>query len=435
MYGRLFLIIMLFLSACSLKKEVVFENIDDNISKNSFESEVLRAFAYQNLNDFNQSNALFLGLFKEYKNEAFLENAFNVAIFNDLSSKDELYELSKPYVSKNATLARLSVLYLLEKGALDLAQKSLDELLKWDKDFRNYELLGDLFIQKNDFSKALKAYEEARTKLGEDYFEANELLTLKITQTQILLNQSKKATKELESFVKSNGCTLRICLALAQSYAKDNELSKLKNLYLKLYQSSNDINFIYNLAELYISEKDYKKALELLQTYRAQNDEMLLFLYQQLNQNEPAMQTALRLFDRTKDKKYLLMAAVDEFELALSKNNRVSKEMIDSVAAKFEQGIEPNSLGIFLNYYGYLLIDYDLDVPKGIALVELALSQEPNNLYYIDSLAWGFYKQGKCEAAWELMLKTFHDASFSTQKESKEHIKAIQKCLDTKKIR
>ena len=138
MYGRLFLIIMLFLSACSLKKEVVFENIDDNISKNSFESEVLRAFAYQNLNDFNQSNALFLGLFKEYKNEAFLENAFNVAIFNDLSSKDELYELSKPYVSKNATLARLSVLYLLEKGALDLAQKSLDELLKWDKDFRNY---------------------------------------------------------------------------------------------------------------------------------------------------------------------------------------------------------------------------------------------------------------------------------------------------------
>lgn len=435
MYGRLFLILTLFLSACSLKKEVVFEKIDDNISSNSLESRLLRAFAYQNMNDFNQSNALFLSLFKEYQNEFFLEYAFNAAVFNNLASKDELDRLSKPYLSSNATLARLHIVYLLEKGAFNEAQTSLENLLKWDKDFRNYELLGDLYIQKNDFKQALSSFRLSKARINAEFSEANELLTLKITQSLILLGREKEATRELESFVKAHGCTLRICLALAQGYAKTNDINKLKSLYIKLYQSTKDINFIYNLAELYISEKAYDKALESLQNYGAPNDEMLLFLYQQLAKHDLAMQTALELYEKTKDKKYLLMAAIDEFELALSKSKdkRVSKEIINSVAAKFEQGIEPNSLAIFLNYYGYLLIDYDLNVARGIELVELALKQEPSNLYYIDSLAWGFYKQGKCEQAWDIMLQTMHDSSFSSEPESKEHIKAIQKCLESKK--
>lgn len=436
MYGRLFLILALFLSACSLKKEVAFEQIDNNISSKSLESMVLKAFTYQNSGDFDKSNALFLELFKKYHNQKFLENAFNASIFNNLSSKDELYDLSKPFVGENATLARLSILYNLEKGDHDSVEKGLNDLLKWDKDFRNYELKGDFLIQKNDLRGALRAYELSKSKIDGDYFEANELLSLKISQTRLLLGEDKLAIKELESFVKDNNCTVRICVALAQGYIKQNEISKLKSLYIKLYQSSGDTNFIYNLAELYISEKDYKKALKLLQDYNAlDNDEMLLFLYQQIPDYEKAEQSTLRLYEKTKDKKYLLMAAINEFELALSKSKdkRVSKEIINSVAAKFEQGIEPNSLAIFLNYYGYLLIDYDLNVARGIELVELALKQEPSNLYYIDSLAWGFYKQGKCEQAWDIMLQTMHDSSFSSEPESKEHIKAIQKCLESKK--
>lgn len=62
-------------------------------------------------------------------------------------------------------------------------------------------------------------------------------------------------------------------------------------------------------------------------------------------------------------------------------------------------------------------------------LVELALGQDPENLYYIDSLAWGYYKLGDCNKAYELMQKTFYDKEFSSSQESKEHIKAIKACL------
>ena len=40
----------------------------------------------------------------------------------------------------------------------------------------------------------------------------------------------------------------------------------------------------------------------------------------------------------------------------------------------------------------YLLIDYELDINKGVALVKKALVQDPENIAYLDTLAWGEYK-------------------------------------------
>jgi len=82
-----------------------------------------------------------------------------------------------------------------------------------------------------------------------------------------------------------------------------------------------------------------------------------------------------------------------------------------------------------LNYYGYLLIDHDIDVEKGIVLVQRALELEPNSPFYLDSLAWGLYKQGKCFEANEIM-KFFGEQIY--EEEVLEHIEAIKKCLKEK---
>jgi len=66
---------------------------------------------------------------------------------------------------------------------------------------------------------------------------------------------------------------------------------------------------------------------------------------------------------------------------------------------------------VFLNYYGYILIDHSVDIAYGIELVKKALEQNPDSVYYLDSLAWGYYKLGKCDEAKELIPLIEHDQS------------------------
>ncbi|EDM23709.1 tetratricopeptide repeat protein [Caminibacter mediatlanticus] len=44
-----------------------------------------------------------------------------------------------------------------------------------------------------------------------------------------------------------------------------------------------------------------------------------------------------------------------------------------------------------------------LIVKEGIKYVQKALNLDPTNEEYIDSLAWGYYKLGKCKEAKELI--------------------------------
>ena len=51
------------------------------------------------------------------------------------------------------------------------------------------------------------------------------------------------------------------------------------------------------------------------------------------------------------------------------------------------------------------MIDFDIDVKKGISLVKSALKTSPNNIAYLDSLAWGYYKLNRCKEALDIMKK------------------------------
>ncbi len=56
-----------------------------------------------------------------------------------------------------------------------------------------------------------------------------------------------------------------------------------------------------------------------------------------------------------------------------------------------------------MNYQGYMLIDYDLDVNRGMQLVEKALQYEPKNPAFLDSLGWGYFKKKDYKKALEYL--------------------------------
>jgi len=53
------------------------------------------------------------------------------------------------------------------------------------------------------------------------------------------------------------------------------------------------------------------------------------------------------------------------------------------------------------NFLGYTLAEEGRNLDRALALVQSALNQNPNNSFYIDSLAWVYYKMGKKDKAWE----------------------------------
>lgn len=54
-----------------------------------------------------------------------------------------------------------------------------------------------------------------------------------------------------------------------------------------------------------------------------------------------------------------------------------------------------------LNYLGYTLAESNKDLDRAEILIKNALQVKPDNGYFIDSLAWVYFKQGKLQRAWK----------------------------------
>ena len=153
---------------------------------------------------------------------------------------------------------------------------------------------------------------------------------------------------------------------------------------------------------------------------------MLMDIYLSSKNFKEAYKVAKNLYLKTNNVKYLGKMAIYQYEGAKIKD----KKLISSVVKKFEKTVKKSKDPMFLNYYGYLLIDYDIDIKKGIKLVKEALRVEPDSPYYLDSLAWGYYKLGKCKKAKKIMQKV---TQMSQDKEVLKHMKMIEKCIKEEK--
>lgn len=87
------------------------------------------------------------------------------------------------------------------------------------------------------------------------------------------------------------------------------------------------------------------------------------------------------------------------------------KEMIDDL----QKAISLNDKNAeALNSLGYELIDKEIDVPKGLELVQKANQLAPQKAYITDSVAWGYYKSGQYEKAVrfaETAVRQAHDSA------------------------
>ena len=103
------------------------------------------------------------------------------------------------------------------------------------------------------------------------------------------------------------------------------------------------------------------------------------------------------------------------------------KLILSSVINKFEKVLETLDNPIYQNYLAYILIDYDLNINRGIYLVKKALEKDPSNVAFLDTLAWGEYKLKNCKEAFNQMKKVIDEVGLDDE-EIRTHWQKIKEC-------
>ena len=330
--------------------------------------------------------------------------------------------------------------------------KELKEILKNKKNKELHELLANLYIKEGSNSSAIDILENVKNLDIDTLYQ--------LAYLYMLTNKDEKALALYKKIYKMDKSwdALKGELAI---YAKQKDTSKIKELlwqeiqnnpklpkeayltylglidlkqdtnnaiyiFQKLYEKTKNKEYLKELIGLYIYKKDYKKLIPLLQ--ETHYDNKLLYELQISKGNlEDAVKTVDLLYKETKDPSYLAEKAILTYELA-TKYKSLNKDVIQTVSNTFEKAF---SLGLnndmYYNYYGYILIDNNIDVKKGLSLVKMATLKNKDNIYYLDSLAWGYYKLNQCKEAEDIITKIKKISSSVKEDDIRTHIEIINK--------
>lgn len=403
------------------KKVELYDNIKPSLNEEDFLS--LQALMYQ-YNDENRTKALevYKKLYKEHGKLPFLKEAIKLSFqANDTKSRDNLLKDGIKKFPNDDDIMRLEVSRLLQNSEYKKAQKQMKKLLKKDKSTKNILILGTIYSLQKKYYLALREYKKAYKK---DYSEKALLkLTSLLSEN---LKRKKQAISYLETHIRLREASEEVYQRLLMMYGKSYSIKGLISTYKLMYKKFQNSEYAHKVIDLYLYDKNTKGAIRFLEE-SGYEPLLLMDFYAQEQNFMKAYKVAERLYKQYDNIDYLGRMAIYEYE---AHQKKLTKKALNSISKKFEEVIEKMQKPLYLNYYGYLLIDHNVDIPKGIKYVKMALEKEPDSFYYVDSLAWGYYKQKKCKEALVEMDKIIKKTD---EQEIKEHYELILKCVKKQK--
>lgn len=418
MFRIIFLVLvsMLFVSCSTMHQQI-------KPSEKAFEQEdtyIMFALRAEQLHDNLSAAKLFNTLYEKSSKKEYLyrslENLFVAREYKTvIKNVDNLTQNSLD----DPKLIRLKILSLFElsqlKEAGDLAVKLAQNTQKAD----DYILVSDIYSKQGKYNLALKYLEGAYVK------NYNEKILDKIAIIlYVNLHRTNDAIAELESHSRIHGCSKLICNRLVGIYSNENNIDRLLSVYKRMYAQNKSEAIAKKIIQIYTYKREYVKLMDFLEDAKI-DEELLLQLYVSGKNYDKAYKLAYKLYAQTSNIDYLGQGAIYEYE-AQQKN--MSRKTLDKIVQRLERVVQKKKEPLYLNYLGYILIDHELDIKKGIKYIQEVLKQRPNSAYYLDSLGWGYYKLGKCKKAKKIMDKVV-TLKNGDDPEVLFHVKEIDKCL------
>jgi len=412
--------LILLFSGCFAK----FEDVEVNPSEKVFEEEdafILFALRAEELKQHDEASSIFSTLYEKSNKKEYLY----ASLQNDLYAQkyERVIERVDAQIGQEINdfkLIRMKIIALIGDEKLEEARVLSLALVEKSKEVDDYILVSEIYVKQKKYDTALKYLESAYTK---DYNE--KILDKMSIILYVNLQRNRDAIAQLETHARMHGCSKIICTRLIGFYSNENNIDGLLSIYLRFYKLEKNDDIAKKIVQIYVYKKDYVKLMSFLQDSGV-DDDLLLQVYINSKNYSQAADLAKKLYEERGDLNYLAQSAIFEYEGHKDKNN---KKMLSSVVDKLKEALAVDKKALYLNYLGYLLIDHSIDIKEGMAYVKEALKIEPNSAYYLDSLAWGYYKLGNCTRAYKIISKVVK-LEGGDDIEVVKHFEAIKKCKD-----
>ncbi|DAB31221.1 MAG TPA: hypothetical protein CFH79_10310 [Sulfurospirillum sp. UBA11407] len=396
-------------------------NQNVQIGKKSFEQEdfyIMKALEHQHMGEYDQAIETYNTLYEKSSKTNYLIEASKISFLTNNNAKTSLLiQKALEVEPTNSDLLRIKIALLMKENKVIEASKDIEKLLQIEKNSRNLTIAGAIFFQLKSYELSLKYFQSAY----KESLDENVLLNM-VDVLYSYLDRKDEAVAYLETHTRMQTCSRKACLKLVEIYGREQNIDGIISVYKRMYARFNEDEFAKKVVELLLYKKDKQGAIDFLSS-TSYDQRMLLDIYVSSSDFDNAYKIASQLYEDGQDINDLGRLAIYEYE---KNKNKLNKKILNSVAKKFEKVVQVLEEPLYLNYYGYLLIDHDINIKKGIKLVQRALKKEPNSIFYLDSLAWGLYKQRKCLEAKEI-LDRFIDTT--QEEEVLMHYKKIKECL------
>ncbi len=417
---------LLFLASCGTKTirkgektplKMVQMGSDINFNKSDFYA--MAALDSKYIGDDKSAAKYFHKLYSATKNLDFAYEAIrSYGLIKDYKNLEKILDEAKKDHPNDINLKRYLAAYYIDLKEYKKAQNILDSLPKEsNKEIAKADeaLKATISIGLGNPSKAVDYFKK---RYKEDRSAQN---ALKLFNILYSLKRDDEAIKVLQNHTDFVECNEMVCIKLIALYKERNDVSSIISLTKNLYNTTKKPSYANMLLDLYRYTDDKESAIKFLKKSGFDNL-LLLDLYLAKKDFKSAKELSKRLYKESGDLNMLAQVAMIEYE----SQDKKDKKFLKDISKKFDkvlQKIDNNPL--YNNFYGYILIDDNIDIDRGIELVKKALKQRPNSSFFIDSLAWGYYKKGECKKA----LKTIEPiAKDAKAKEIKEHYKIIKEC-------
>ena len=382
---------------------------------------IMRGLLYDNYKVYENAYQVYKKLFDSTGEGVYLFKEATSSLLGKkhiLESISRLKDWGKTHPNMLEVRRLLIPLYLTARQVKN-AQKEAEYLLEQSSELIDLDLASNSFLYAGEFKRALgllkKIYETV----------PNEDVLLKMTEIMDeFTSERKKAIHLLDTHRRMNISSKDIYIKLLILYQKEKDVDGMIKVYKALYALEEDEKYLAKVIDAYMYKKDVKSAISFLEKHKYKG--VLLYeLYKIKKDFSKALSMVDTFYKKDKDPKWFAEKGILTFENAKDKNDT---KMIKETLSYFKKAVKlGNDDSLYLNYYGYTLIDKEVDIKKGISIIENALVQQPNNTYYLDSLAWGYYKMGKCKKAMTLMQRVVDEEGLN-ENEIITHWSAIKQC-------
>jgi len=312
--------------------------------------------------------------------------------------------LPPQYVIIKVELAR----NLRNTGNLEEARKVLEKalIIAPDNVQANYELSVVLALT-GERERSIEVLEHLLSLDKEETREFRDHFQTRLSLLYRDEGQYDKSIAALQEVIERNPDNIDSRLMLLQTYRQagmDREADNLSNELLKEHPGNPYV--IIGRGQTLVSRGKVSEGVRFLKS-RARSDideegrDMIYMVLAQILTDDEQYEEAHRIlreglsFTPGSEKLEFLKASVFERQGNYDEAEKIFRRLLDK---------SPDDTSI-LNYLGYMLVDNDLKLDEAGRMLEKAVSLEPYNGAYQDSLGWLYFKQGRYEEAERHLLK------------------------------